>query len=322
VTDSAYAHPVLDRRFDPAPRQLTDDDLERLIDDFVAAARLAWDAGFAFVDVKQCHGYLGHELLGARRRPGKYGGEAPADRFRWVGEVIRAIQAGVPGLRIGVRLSAFDAVPFRKDAAGVGEPVPGPRPTPDGFGIIEADPAGEDLETALADSQAFLTHLEALGVRWVCITGGSPYYTPHITRPAFFPPADGYQPPEDPLRGVARQIRATALLKAAHPRMILVGSGYTYLQEWVPHVGQHTVRQGMTDFVGLGRMMLSYPTLPADLLEGRPFARARVCRTFSDCTTGPRLGHVSGCYPLDPYYHAREEAGAILKVRTSMAARS
>ena len=58
----------------------------------------------------------------------------------------------------------------------------------------------------------------------------------------------------------------------------------------------------MTDFVGLGRMVLSYPDLPADVLSGAPLQRQRFCRTFSDCTTGPRLGLVSGCYPLDPFY--------------------
>ena len=83
---------------------------------------------------------------------------------------------------------------------------------------------------------------------------------------------------------------------------MFVGSGYTYLQEWLPHVAQRTVRLGMTDFVGLGRMVLSYPDLPADVLGGRPLKRKSICRTFSDCTTGPRLGLVSGCYPLDDTY--------------------
>ena len=46
----------------------------------------------------------------------------------------------------------------------------------------------------------------------------SPYYNPHIQRPAFYPPSDGYRPPEDPLVGVARQIEATRELKAPHPR--------------------------------------------------------------------------------------------------------
>ena len=129
---------------------------------------------------------------------------------------------------------------------------------------------------------------------------------------------DGYQPPEDPLRGVARQIDATAKLKAAFPKMVFVGSAYSYLQEWLPNVAQYSVREGLTDLVGLGRMVLSYPDLPADLLSGTPLRRKSVCRTFSDCTTGPRLGFVSGCYPLDPLYEKTPEAAQILAVRTEM----
>ena len=72
--------------------------------------------------------------------------------------------------------------------------------------------------------------------------------------------------------------------------MAIVGSGYTYLQEWLPHVAQYNVRDGRTDFVGLGRMVLSYPELPADVLSGTPLKRKSICRTFSDCTTGPRMG--------------------------------
>ena len=74
---------------------------------------------------------------------------------------------------------------------------------------------------------------------------------------------------------------------------------------------------GMTDFVGLGRIALSYPDLPADVLAGVPLKRKFICRTFSDCTTGPRMGLVSGCYPLDPHYVARPEAARILAVRTA-----
>ena len=42
---------------------MTDDELERLIDAYVAAAGLARDVGFQFVDIKACHGYLLHEFL-------------------------------------------------------------------------------------------------------------------------------------------------------------------------------------------------------------------------------------------------------------------
>ncbi len=127
---------------------------------------------------------------------------------------------------------------------------------------------GEFDRGAERKPRAVLEMLQTLGVRWICATAGSPYYNPHVQRPAFFPPMDGYDPPEDPLRGVARQIQATARLKAAFPRMVFVGSAYSYLQEWLPHVAQHVVREGLADFVGLGRVALSYPDLPADVLAG------------------------------------------------------
>jgi len=284
-------------------RQLTDDDLDRLVETFVSAARLAREAGFAFVDVKHCHGYLGHELLSARTRPGRYGG-ALENRTRFLRSIVEGIRAAVPGLGIAVRLSAYDAGPFARNAAGVGErEADGPISA---FGAL--DSRAENMEAALADARALLAIFETLGIRWVCVTAGSPYYNPHIQRPALFPPSDGYLPPEDPLLGVARQIDATARLKAAFPAMAIVGSAYSYLQEWLPHVAQHSVGHGLTDFVGLGRMVLSYPELPADVLTARPLQRKQICRTFSDCTTGPRLGLVSGCYPLDDLYKTHPDA--------------
>ena len=130
--------------------------------------------------------------------------------------------------------------------------------------------SGSGTGIDLNEPHAFLDLLKALGIRLVCITAGSPYYNPHIQRPALFPPSDGYQPPEDPLVGVARQIAVVDELKQAHPDLVFVGSGYSYLQEWLPNVAQYVVRTGMTDLVGVGRMILTYPDLPADVLAGRP----------------------------------------------------
>jgi 2,4-dienoyl-CoA reductase-like NADH-dependent reductase (Old Yellow Enzyme family) len=131
-----------------------------------------------------------------------------------------------------------------------------------------------------------------------------------------FPPSDGYLPPEDPLAGVARHLAITAELKRHRPALTIVGSGYSYLQEWLPHVAQAVVRMGGADFVGLGRLALSYPEMPADVLAGRPLDRKRLCRTFSDCTTAPRNGLVSGCYPLDPLYKESPEARTLANVKS------
>jgi 2,4-dienoyl-CoA reductase-like NADH-dependent reductase (Old Yellow Enzyme family) len=307
----AYAHPQLDRRFPDGVRMLTDDDLDRLVDDFVAAARLARDAGFAFVDVKHCHGYLGHELLSARTREGRYGGSFE-HRTRFLRAIVDGIRATVPDLDIAVRVSAFDVGPFRKSESGAGVAEEGGPQS--AFGAL--DPRDERMDDALRDAREFLALLDRLRIRWVCVTGGSPYYNPHVQRPAMFPPSDGYEPPEDPLVGVARQIDATARLKRAFPSLAIVGSAYSYLQDWLPNVAQHTVRESMTDFVGLGRMVLSYPDLPADVLEGRPLQRKAICRTFSDCTTGPRLGLVSGCYPLDEFYKNHPDAERLRTLKT------
>jgi 2,4-dienoyl-CoA reductase-like NADH-dependent reductase (Old Yellow Enzyme family) len=169
----------------------------------------------------------------------------------------------------------------------------------------------------LVEPIAFLELLQRLDVSLVCISAGSPYYVPHIQRPALFPPSDGYAPPEDPLVGVARQIAVTAALKQRFLHLALVGSGYSYLQEWLPHVAQAVVRLGMVDFVGLGRVMLSYPQLPADVLAGSKLQRKLFCRTFSDCTTAPRHGLVSGCFPLDDFYKQRPEAAQLRALKAT-----
>lgn len=306
-----YRHPLLDPRFGVTDDAavLTDDEIDRLIDDFVQAAKLAHHAGFAFVDVKHCHGYLGHEFLSAVDRPGRYGGSLE-NRTRYLRSIIAGIRAEAPGLEIGVRISIYDFLPFQPGAEGTGVPAGFEAPYRYAFG---GDGSGLGID--LTEPRAVLELLQQLDIELICSTAGSPYYNPHMQRPAAFPPSDGYLPPEDPLLGVARQIEATARIKQMFPKLIIVGSGYSYLQEWLPNVGQRVIRDGKADVIGLGRMVLAYPDLPADVLAGRPLARKRLCRTFSDCTTAPRNGMVSGCYPLDPYYKERPERQAVNAIK-------
>jgi hypothetical protein len=96
-----YHHPWLDRKYKLAPDQplLSDDDIARLIEDFGRAARIAQRAGYTFVDLKHCHGYLGHEFLTAVDRPGRYGGSFE-NRTRFLREASAAIRAAAPGIGI------------------------------------------------------------------------------------------------------------------------------------------------------------------------------------------------------------------------------
>jgi NADPH2 dehydrogenase len=156
-------------------------------------------------------------------------------------------------------------------------------------------------------------------VAMVNVSCGSPYYNPHIQRPAIFPPSDGYQPPEDPLVGVWRQIDVVRQCKEAISNLPLVGSGFSYLQDYLPHVAQAVVRKGWVDFVGLGRMVLSYPEMPHDSLTEGTLRRKKICRTFSDCTTAPRHGLISGCFPLDDHYKALSERDEIVAIKQRFA---
>lgn len=307
----AYHHPLLDAKVGIKSGDdsvvLSDDEVKRIVDNFVYAASWSYKRGFRFVDIKACHGYLGHEFLSAFDRPGKYGGDF-AGRTRFMREIIQGIRAKCPQLLIGVRLSVFDRPPYLPDPAltgggkfGPGIPGEFQRFLPyAGFGCNRENP----LEIDLTEPVKLLELMrDEMGVDLVNLSAGSPYYNPHIQRPAYFPPSDGYTPPEDPLVGCVRQIDVVREVKQRVPGLPIVGTAYSYLQEFLPHVAQAIIREGAADFVGLGRMVLSYPDLPADCLEHGELRKAKlICRTFSDCTTAPRNGLISGCFPLDDYY--------------------
>ncbi|MCE9518864.1 MAG: NADH:flavin oxidoreductase [Verrucomicrobia bacterium] len=318
----AFRHPILDRKFNVTSDEqvLTDLEVEALIADFVRAARVAWEAGADFVDLKHCHGYLLHEFLGAHTRPGKYGGSFE-NRTRILREIIAGIRADDNPIDFGVRLSLYDKVPHRPDAdrANPGKLGPGiPEdfstclPYGYGFGVNQKDPTNIDL----TETFQFVALCDELGIKVLNTSAGSPYYTPHLQRPASYPPSDGYQPAYDPLIDVARLIHAVREVKARAPRgLYVIGSGYTYLQDFLPAVATAVIRQGWADAIGLGRAMLSYPAMLTDAISGKPAEKKFICRTFSDCTTAPRNGLISGCYPLDKFYTQRPEHALLKEIK-------
>jgi 2,4-dienoyl-CoA reductase-like NADH-dependent reductase (Old Yellow Enzyme family) len=317
-----YHHPILDQRMGLPPDYplLTDGEIRNIIHQYHLAARMAWELGFDFVDVKHCHGYLGHEFLSSYTREGAYGGSFE-NRTRFLREIVEGIHSHVPGLKIGVRLSASDTVPFRPDphvstpkkpGPGIPEPYQHLLPYRWGFGVNTEEPTRADL----GEVAQFLSLLQQMAISLVNLTAGSPYYNPHLQRPALYPPSDGYPPPHDPLVEVAWQLQVVRNLKQRVPDLIMVGTGYSYLQDFLPYVAQAVVREGWADFVGLGRMVLAYPELLRDVVAGRPVQHKIICRTFSDCTTAPRNGLVSGCYPLDPRYKTSEAAQKLKVIKT------
>jgi 2,4-dienoyl-CoA reductase-like NADH-dependent reductase (Old Yellow Enzyme family) len=323
----AFRHPILDPKFKVTSdaQVFTDAEIEQLIRDYIKAAQIAWDVGADFVDIKHCHGYLLHEFLGAHTRPGKFGGSFE-NRTRILREIVAGIRASGNPIDFAVRLSCFDKVPHRPDPAlsvpgklgpGIPEDFSHCLPYRYGFGVNQNDPTQIDL----TETFQFVELCAQLGVKILNTTAGSPYYTPHLQRPAAYPPSDGYQPAYDPLIDVERQVQTVRKLRAKAPgQMVIVGSGLSYLQEYLPHVSQYLLRHGWVDMVGIGRAVLSYPNMLADAARKGELDKRFICRTFSDCTTAPRNGLISGCYPLDKYYTAKPEAAQLKEIKKRVGA--
>ncbi len=284
---------------------LTDDQLDRLQDAYLGAARIVRRAGADFIDVKQCHRYLLSEMLGARTRPGKYGGSIE-NRTRFVRDLLRRLRAELgKDAILATRMNIFDGIPFRMNPeTRGGEPVAFRAPGGDAFGV---DP-GNPLEPDLAEPIEAIRIFREAGLQLLNVSAGCPYTNPHYLRPADTPPPDGYEMPESGLVGVARHFRMAAGIQRAFPDLPIVGTGYSYLRHFAAEAGEANLRAGRITFVGIGRGAIAYPDWVRDLRETGSMQRLKTCITVSYCTTlmrakGNALGqYAAGCVPRDPVY--------------------
>jgi 2,4-dienoyl-CoA reductase-like NADH-dependent reductase (Old Yellow Enzyme family) len=306
----AFHDPILDpltvadkaapRSVDSTYPLLDDDYLKRLPDFYVAAARLAHQVGFQFVDIKQCHRYLLNEMLAAKNRHGPYGGSLE-NRTRLAREIIGRIRSEVPDLLVATRLNVFDGIPYRKNADSVGEPCPWKTPIRSAWGTREDDPSEADLREPIQ----WIEEMARMGVALVNVSMGNPYASMHVIRPFEYPPPDGYESPEHPLQGVDRHFRLAGQIQEKSPGLPIVGSGYSYLQEFLFQAGAANIRAGRITLVGVGRASLPQPDFARQLMEHGRLERKRVCRTFSYCTALMRAKHnelgqfATGCPPFD-----------------------
>lgn len=311
----AYHDPLLDpltiadqhtrRPVDIHTPLVTDEYLYSLVDQYIAAAKWAWKIGFQFVDIKQCHRYLLSELLSARARRGPFGGDLE-NRTRLARMIITGIRSEVPELMLASRINVYDGVPYRACDAGsakekTGSPVPHVIPVTSAFGTDEREPAKPDL----AEPLQWISQMISLGVALINVTMGNPYVSPHLVRPFDYPPPDGYAPPEHPLLGVDRHMRLTEAVQRAFPHVAVVGSGYSYLQDYLFAAAAFNIATGRVSLVGVGRGALPQPDFVRQLLDKGCLDRKRICRTFSYCTALMRSKHnnlgqfPTGCPPFD-----------------------
>ncbi len=309
----AFHNPLIDQKTQTAPDApvISDDELERLEDDFVRTAGLAIDAGFDAIDVKMTHGYLLSELLGAKTREGRYGGSLE-NRVRCAKNIIGKIRAKYGRrLLIAVRIGCFDSVPYGKDpATGAGVPLAYQRPYAYGFGVNPDNPLEEDL----AEVKAAIAMLRDAGAELFNISLACPYYNPHVVRPFEKPDEGNYEQPEHPMLGVDRHFRIAGELQRTFPELPMVGSGYSWLQKYAVNAGAWNIAEGHIRFLGVGRGALAYPDFAAEALSRGELDELRVCKTLTFCTYLMRQKHhplgqfATGCPPFD-----KEGYGAIMK---------
>jgi len=284
---------------------VTDDYLERLEDAYAEAAALAERAGFDFVDLKQCHSYLLHELLGARNRPGPYGG-CFENRTRFARNALGKIADRTGGrLILASRINAYDGIPFSSDPrSGAGTPAAIQLPYEHGFGNDPEDPLRMDLREPLD----LVRMLVGCGVSLLNVSLGSPYWNPHIGRPYERPSVGSYEAPEHPLVGVDRHFRATAAIQKHFPDLAVVGTGYSWLQRWLAHAAESNIRRGRVTIAAVGRGALAYPDFARDVLKTGAMRAGCVCLAVSFCSDLMRrkdneLGQFpTGCVPRDHLY--------------------
>ena len=95
---------------DHPPHALSQDEIQKVIQDFADAAVRAVDAGFDLIEVHAAHGYLLHQFMSplSNKRTDEYGGSFE-NRIRLTLEVFQAIKNAVPhDYPIGMRISATD----------------------------------------------------------------------------------------------------------------------------------------------------------------------------------------------------------------------
>ena len=294
---------------------LTDDELEQLIDDYVAAARLAHEVGFQFVDVKACHGYLLHEFLSARRGRARFGGDL-AGRSRLLLTIIDRIRDELPQLhdRRAAERVRFRAVRDQpRDRAGRWSTTK-LLPYECGFGVAADDPLAIDLTEPLELMRTLVAH----GVAMINVTCGSPYYNPHIAAAgdlsadrrlsAAGGSAGGRVRGRSIRCGGARQ----ALPRRADGRhRLLVPAGLS-CRTW----RRRSCAKAGSISSAWGGWCSAYPELPADTLAGRPHRAASASAARSATARRRRAtGSISGCYPLDPYYKALPEREQLLEIK-------
>lgn len=276
---------------------LTEEEMDKIMDEFVLAAQIAHDAGADGVDMKLCHGYLGSQVLRPyNSRKWKYGGSWE-NRNRFAFDLYDRISRAVndKNFLIGSKISAWEGFPG-------------------GFGTAGPDSPVIDLTEPIA----LIKGLEERGAQYFVETAGSPSITVSLTQAERQHPYIAYLHPTF----------QKAFKDAVKPGTVIIGSNYSVwgngnkgLQACDPKensllkVGAKNIENGITDMIALGRQSLADPMLPVKLKEGRE-ADIHFCTLCDNCLELLIRQQKIGCCTYNRYYtdvlvNVRKEKGRL-----------
>ena len=260
---------------------LSEEEIDRIGDDFGSAALIAKQVGADGIDFKQCHGYLGGEMLRpVNIRKDRFGGSFE-NRTRFFCETMAKIKksAGSGAFLLGARFSVYEGI-----AGGFGTPGPAE--------VIE------DLSEPLA----LVRIMEKAGVDYINVSAGIPAITPEIVRPTKNYP-----------EGVYRHFGWARAMKK-QVRVPVIGSGYTYLRDGKndlkePDPGKKSflywaeknLKEGICDLVGIGRQSLADPLFARKILEGKS-AEVNYCIACGSCSVLLMNQAQGGCPIYSDFY--------------------
>jgi 2,4-dienoyl-CoA reductase-like NADH-dependent reductase (Old Yellow Enzyme family) len=281
---------------------LSEEDIEKIMDKFVMAAKIVYNIGVDGIDLKLSHGYLGSQLLRPYNdRQWKYGGPWE-NRSRFAFELTERIVKAIndPTFIIGSKVSVWEGFPGGTGSAGPNSSV-----------------------MDLSESIALVKGLEERGASYILQSAGSPSITLALSQPDKKIPDYAY----------LHHFFSKTLKDNLKPETVVIGSAYSIFgngknsfqavkreENTLLYWGNKNIQDGVVDMVALGRQSLADPLTPAKLMAGKE-DEVNWCTCDDNCIELLiRQQNVGCCTYNRPYTEAlqriRKEEGRLKAKRT------
>jgi len=243
---------------------LSEEEVDKILDQFIIATKVAHDCGADGLDIKLCHGYLASQILRPYNdRKWKYGGKWE-NRRRFAFELYERISKEIndPDFILGSKISIWEGFPG-------------------GFGSEGTDTAIIDLTEPLD----LITGIEERGANYIIVSAGSPSITLALSQPDRKIPDYAY----------LHHTFQKAVKKVVKPETVVIGSAYSIFRNGkndflavkpeessLVYWGNKNIRDGVCDMIAIGRQSLADSTITIKLQDGKE-KEINWCTTCDNC---------------------------------------